>query len=59
MKEGKFRVMIHMVRFDHAAGKYELENPIRSQRETKTIYVLADASDLKDVLGGLSAIAGG
>jgi len=56
MAEGKFRVMVQMVRYDPAAGRYELENPLSSQWETKTIYVLADAKDLKEVLGGLSAI---
>jgi len=58
MGPGKFRVMVRMVRYDHAAGRYENENPVRSQWETKNIYVLADAADLKEVLGELSVITG-
>ena len=58
MPVGKFRVMIRMVRYDHAAGRFELVSPVSSQWETKTIFVLADANDLKEVLGGLSAITG-
>ena len=58
MPVGKFRVMTRMVRYDHAAGRFELVSPVSSQWETKTIFILADANDLKEVLGGLSAITG-
>ena len=39
------------IRYDHRAGRYEFENPASSQWGAETIYVLADVSDFKGVLG--------
>jgi len=54
MKEGKFRVEARMISFDHGLGKYEYVNPIGSEWEAKSIFVLADASDIKEVGGKIS-----
>ena len=38
-----------MIRYDDGLGKYEYVNPIGSEWEAKSIFVLADASDIKEV----------
>ena len=58
MQKGKFRVLARMVRFDHGAGRYEFENVLSSQWAPDTIYVLADASDFKGVLGEFMVVNG-
>ena len=54
MIPGKFRVEARMISFDHGLGKYEYVNPIGSEWEAKSIFVLADASDIKEVGGKIS-----
>ena len=44
-------MMGRMARYDHGAGRYAFENPTSSCWGAETIYVLADASDFKGVLG--------
>ena len=51
ISEGKFRFEARMIRYDHGLGKYEYENPIDSEWVAKSIFVLADASDIKEVKG--------
>ena len=55
MKEGKFRVEARMISYDRGLGKYEYVNPIGSEWEATSFFVLADASDIKEV-GGRSVL---
>ena len=47
-----------MVRYDHGAGRYDLENPISSQWGSATIFVLADAIDSKGVIEDITVVNG-
>ena len=56
IKEGKFRFEARMIRYDHGVGMYEYVSPIDSEWEAKSIFVLADASDIKEVGGRINFI---
>ena len=56
IKEGKFRFEARMIRYDHGVGMYECVSPIDSEWEAKSIFVLADASDIKEVGGRINFI---
>ena len=45
-----------MIRYDHRVGGYEYVSPIESEWEAKSIFVLADASDIKEVGGRINFI---
>ena len=45
-----------MITYDHGVGKYEYVNPIDSEWESKCIFVLADASDIKEVGGEINFV---
>ena len=52
-------MMGRMVRYGHGAGRCEFENLTSSQWGAETIYVLADTSDFKGVLGDFIVVYGG
>ena len=56
IKEGKFRFEARMIRYDHGVGGYEYVSPVESEWEAKSIFVLADASDIKEVGGRINFI---
>ena len=55
IKKGTFRVLVRMILFDHSNGKFKDVKPAESMKWGKrSVFVLADASSIKDVLGGLT-----
>ena len=43
-----------MIQYDHGVGTYEYLHQIGSEWGAKSIFVLADASDIKEVQGKIS-----
>ena len=57
MVKGKVRVFMRMIMFDHSVGKFKDVKPSESVKwGEKSIYVLCDACDIKDVVQKLSSI---
>ena len=58
IKKGTFRVLVRMILFDHSNGKFKDVKPAESMKWGKrSVFVLADASSIKDVLGELTVEA--
>ena len=56
MDEGVFRFEARMVRYDHGLGKYEYANPIDSDRDIQSIFVLADGGNIHAVKGVMTVV---
>ena len=56
IKEGKFILEARIIIYDHGVGKYEYVNPIDSEWESRCIFVLADASNIKEVGGEINFV---
>ena len=55
IKKGRFRALVRMILFDHSNGKFKDVKPAESMKWGKrSVFVLADASSIKDVLGELT-----
>ena len=57
MDEGKVRVFMRMIKFDHLMGKFKDLKPAESAKwGKKSIFVMCDACDIIDVVQKLSVV---
>jgi hypothetical protein len=56
IQHGKYRVLVEMIQFDHSMGKWNDCMSFDIIKWTKkSVYVLCDAADVREVVGMLSA----